>query len=1537
MRNKQVDTTERPPWDGSKNVIFAFGGKVRPVKKDGSTNTNNGLSRRPNSAAAHFASSLTHRTPNGLHDNNAPNTNSSGKMGTVEDELYDDFMLRLKGSNYFFGDDESVVMGGGLEFGGNQENNDQHISALDYIENHELQFEYENANDDNRCKENIQFGVRSTGASEIDEDYEEAPPSVQEVDSDPIAAEELSYIDAAPESVDEVADARSSISESIRESIGENKGNNSVISNHFRRGSNDASLDLNLSQEWGAACSHAHSPVGRSPKGTIVVPTESGEDMSFPSLRHLTLEYVQELSALQIAYLFKVFGLGHYKELVLRSNLSGATLVSADEIKLYNLGFHFKPDRKKVLTFILGVKENSRRRKNKFTDMDKVKKIYVSATVNKLFGSLPPRPVTAPTAARGRVAPLPVVYEERTLKAEQQHQQWVPEKLGNSRGSIASSLTALSDQDVLAVEVSVHAAQVEPERALAAPVAAAVADVREKINSAPSEIMFVRSPYRLPTTPVATTTELAIVLSHDIFHAVSCAEPVGRATAHKEDDAGGEYSDDVFENSSAAYSATFEELQEPGPQAIKRIIVNRGTSPSSKGAGVVDSISAASGRLLIGMKVVVNYEGSGSWYPAKIARHVDGCYDVSYDDGDSEFGVPRDSIRTGAEMERAAEEETAVVAQTAAVSAAAAMEEEGEDEEYINYLIDDESSLYKDVFERPDSPTIAAAPEEEPHFMAETISHTQKLPSAELRERIHEQHKVEGQHLPRHEDFMLADAALQKHLLEQEQHEADLLAQVARERRERDVAARKIQTLMRMNQEYQLQRCADQRLRDDARAAVKIQACARRRLACKLVEEERKLRREELLVQIREERAAEERLARSMQRERLASVKIQNVARSKIARQRLSARRVEVRREKVGAIRSRVEAERQRQYMQQKQRAAATTIQTTWRGRAARHEVAARREEHKQREVLRRENTRRLVEQERASHRRLLQEKSAATVIQTRIRILRAKSQLKALEDEKREKAIQLLNSISNAVQRRLQEREAAIKIQCLIRRTTARKRVLDERERQRKLRASERKEAERQRQYMQQKQRAAATTIQTTWRGRAARHEVAARREEHKQRELLRRENTRRLVEQERRLLLKQEQDRDAATKIQSTVRSSQAKKRTLMMKATGAQPLPRPSSDKQLTKKTSEKQLMKKKSSSSILVPPSQRQDHERDLMSQLSHNADSFSGFTSLNDMDDLTEGSAYELHDEIGVDSGKRANELSYPNLAALKPQQLQPKMNPAADDSVWMVVDDGTSKFYFNKVTKECSLDPPAELVKDNKDSAAAFTQKLSSGSNQSKKFDKEKAQWTVRRINSATVNVVDEWEMHMDFETNRPFYFNKRTGVSSWELPENARAAGAIGTSGAWNVLLHRAKSTSTLSSANSMGKEWIVYYDQETDRHFFHNKVTGESTWELPKALLSSASAKPKNNQQDYLRVTSFLHTPNMGVWELLVDQHGQVFYFNKASGESKWRPPSFLLTAGSTNENNNRSAYVDIDDEGDDAHHDAFTIDSDNFDLGI
>ncbi len=95
------------------------------------------------------------------------------------------------------------------------------------------------------------------------------------------------------------------------------------------------------------------------------------------------------------------------------------------------------------------------------------------------------------------------------------------------------------------------------------------------------------------------------------------------------------------------------------------------------------------------------------------------------------------------------------------------------------------------------------------------------------------------------------------------------------------------------------------------------------------------------------------------------------------------------------------------------------------------------------------------------------------------------------------------------------------------------------------------------------------------------------------------------------------------------------------------------------------------------------------------------------------------------------------------------------------DSDWLLVDDGISKFYFNKITKECSFEPQnikneitsndsKDVLPDIKLIKAITTQADSA----------TLMEWILRKKNSIMIEKVEDFEIYMDFQFNKPFYLN---------------------------------------------------------------------------------------------------------------------------------------------------------------------------------
>ncbi|GLE11363.1 hypothetical protein PINS_up023743 [Pythium insidiosum] len=137
----------------------------------------------------------------------------------------------------------------------------------------------------------------------------------------------------------------------------------------------------------------------------------------------------------------------------------------------------------------------------------------------------------------------------------------------------------------------------------------------------------------------------------------------------------------------------------------------------------------------------------------------------------------------------------------------------------------------------------------------------------------------------------------------------------------------------------------------------------------------------------------------------------------------------------------------------------------------------------------------------------------------------------------------------------------------------------------------------------------------------------------------------------------------------------------------------------------------------------------------------------------------------------------------------------------------------------------------------------------------------------------------DRWERYIDHDANKSFYFNPHRRVSQWQRPESEPIVDLTMTESTqqeeWS--LRRSQSMSTEKRG-----EWQAFVDAATQQPFYYNARTGESTWEKPPAFAqtttTTATTKsawiqctdPATSQIYYLNVETQQTT-----WELPPELH--------------------------------------------------------------
>lgn len=155
-------------------------------------------------------------------------------------------------------------------------------------------------------------------------------------------------------------------------------------------------------------------------------------------------------------------------------------------------------------------------------------------------------------------------------------------------------------------------------------------------------------------------------------------------------------------------------------------------------------------------------------------------------------------------------------------------------------------------------------------------------------------------------------------------------------------------------------------------------------------------------------------------------------------------------------------------------------------------------------------------------------------------------------------------------------------------------------------------------------------------------------------------------------------------------------------------------------------------------------------------------------------------------------------------------------------------------FFYNAGTGKSTWDDPlageeGETAGDDDDEEEDDDE----GEGEGDAADKKQEQEEQTSKTSGEESLPDGWVEMKDPKTGRIFFYSKNDGKSQWERP--LAATTTTTTSAAISKSAGAEESTAGANSKAAKSSPWTQMTDPKTQRPFWYNKETGKSTWDPP------------------------------------------------------------------------------------------------------
>eukprot|EP00944_MAST-04C_sp_MAST-4C-sp1_P010973 g10973.t1 len=193
-------------------------------------------------------------------------------------------------------------------------------------------------------------------------------------------------------------------------------------------------------------------------------------------------------------------------------------------------------------------------------------------------------------------------------------------------------------------------------------------------------------------------------------------------------------------------------------------------------------------------------------------------------------------------------------------------------------------------------------------------------------------------------------------------------------------------------------------------------------------------------------------------------------------------------------------------------------------------------------------------------------------------------------------------------------------------------------------------------------------------------------------------------------------------------------------------------------------------------------------------------------------------ATAVAEQVNVESGKQVNDHTSSTATA---ESL----------SDWKEMTDKNSgkKFFYNVKTRKTQWEKPAEFEtsgRTKKTSNAGISSSETVDKDATKEAESESA---AAEEKATTSHPTGDWISRTDPNTQRVYYFNKRTNKTQWEEPVEMQTAPTKDRGKA------TVKTSQKAESADKVASEWKEMTDKTSGRKFYYNVNTKKTQWNKP------------------------------------------------------------------------------------------------------